>query len=282
MSLYKSEIGEKIVLGTYDNILKKWPVDNRQYTIKTQYGKTFIIESGNKKKSPLLLIHGSVSNSFTWASDVKSLSEHFNVYAIDIIGEAGYSDDSRPQYDSGAYPIWINEIIDALGYEKVYIAGASLGGWIALSYATNYRDRVEKMVLLCPGGLYKQKTSFLFKVLPLRFLGKWGQNQISKIINGGKSLKTTEIGMKEALEYTGVISKYFKPRLDKLPIYSGDSLKRLTMPCLVMFGDQDNLLYAKESMEHIKAYARNVETETLVNTGHAISNQTNRIIDFLR
>ncbi|RAV21202.1 hypothetical protein DQG23_11095 [Paenibacillus contaminans] len=65
-NIYKSEVGKREVLGQYRKILASWPVENRQYEVETRFGATFVIESGSKDNPPLILLHGSVSNSFTW------------------------------------------------------------------------------------------------------------------------------------------------------------------------------------------------------------------------
>lgn len=88
-NIYKSEVGKRVVLGQYRKILTCWLVENHQYEVETRFGSTFVIESGSKDNPPLILLHGSVSNSFTWYGDVALLSNTHNVYAIDIIGEAG-------------------------------------------------------------------------------------------------------------------------------------------------------------------------------------------------
>lgn len=151
-NIYKSEVGKQEVLGQYRKILASWPVENHQYEVETSLGPTFIIESGSKNNPPLILLHGSVSNSYTWYSDIASLSKTHNVYAIDIIGEAGLSATSRPSYKSGKYALWLNETINALRLSSCTIVAMSLGGWMALSFATTYPDKVDNLILLCPGA----------------------------------------------------------------------------------------------------------------------------------
>lgn len=72
--IYRNEAGKQAVLGEYRKILAAWPVSNKQYQIPTSYGETFVIVSGNPKNPALVLLHGSLSNSFTWFGDVPLLS----------------------------------------------------------------------------------------------------------------------------------------------------------------------------------------------------------------
>lgn len=75
-------------------------------------------------------------------SEVVHQDKTHNFYAIDIIGEAGLSATSRPSYESGAYPLWLNETICALGLSTCSVVPMSLGGWMALSFATKYQTRL--------------------------------------------------------------------------------------------------------------------------------------------
>jgi pimeloyl-ACP methyl ester carboxylesterase len=45
------------------------------------------------------------------------------------------------------------DLLDALGLDRVHVAGLSLGGWIAAQIAVLAPERVAKLVLVCPAGL---------------------------------------------------------------------------------------------------------------------------------
>ncbi len=279
-AIYKSEEGRREVLEQYRAILENWPVDNRQYVVDTSFGRTFIIESGDSGKPPLILLHGSASNSHVWFSDVAALSKHYRVYAIDMIGEAGLSEASRPSYQSGAYPQWLNEVMQALGLSTCSMVAMSLGGWMALSFAADCPDKVDRLVLLCPGGLAQAKASFVWKAVFFSLLGKWGQLQTLKLVGGGASA-TSSSRSPGNLALASLTFKHFKPRRAKLPLFSDQSLQRLTMPVLMLFGDQDQLIPAKQSMKRLQRCAPLATVEMLPQTGHLILNQTDRILRFL-
>ncbi len=280
-TIYKSEAGKQKVLAEYRRILADWPVDNKQYHIVTSYGETFVIESGNPTSPALVLLHGSLSNSFSWYGDVTLLSERFHVFAVDLLGEAGLSAESRPAYQSGAYEQWLDEVIARLGVKQCAIAGQSLGGWMALRYATIHPDKVSHLALLCPGGLARQRRDFLFRVL-LRSIAARGDQ--SKVINGvlgiDEGISDTD-EFRRTLEYILLINQYEKPRYATLPVFSDGELSRLTMPILVIFGENDMLLNAKKSIGRIELTAPNVTSVLLPNVGHAVLGQVERIRDFL-
>lgn len=276
--IYKSEKGKEEVLLEYRNYLHEWPVKNEQYHIDTSFGKTFVIESGMKGKPVLLLLHGSVSNSLTWLGDVALYSETHNVYCIDIIGEAGFSDEGRPDYKSGDYEKWLLEIVDQIGADQVSLCGISLGGWLSLNFAVHYPKRVKSMSLLCTSGLYREKVSFIFKVFFYSLLGQWGKDQIIKLVNGGKAPEILDEGMKKAMDFMMLINDNFNPRLGAIPIFTEDQLTSLDMPIQVIYGDHDYLLNAEESIKRIKDHAKAVAVLLLKDTGHAVANQ-GKVVD---
>ncbi|MCR1897433.1 alpha/beta hydrolase [Irregularibacter muris] len=281
-NIYKSEVGKQEVMEQYRKILASWPVENHQYKVNTSFGPTFIIESGSKENPPLILLHGSVSNSYTWYGDVASLSKTHNVYAIDIIGEAGLSATSRPGYEDGAYALWLNETINALKLSSCSIVAMSLGGWMTLSFATTYPDKVDNLILLCPGGLAHEKASFLWKAIFFSLLGKWGQLQTLKLVGGGNISSSSSSGLEEDLALSSLTFKYFKPRTAKMPLFTDQSLSKLTMPILMLFGDSDQLIPANKSIKRLKKFARQPKIELLPDTGHLIVNQADRILKFLK
>ena len=137
-SIFKSTFGKEEILNYYDEVLNKYSDNNKQYYIETRYGKTFVIESGEKTAPPLILLHGSGMSSFMWLKDLKEYSKKYRVFAIDILGEPGKSDDNRLSLAGDEHSQWILDIYDSLNIKKANIVGISLGAWIALKFALSY------------------------------------------------------------------------------------------------------------------------------------------------
>ena len=55
--------------------------------------------------------------------------------------------------DSPAYAEWLDDVLNALKVERTVLVGMSQGAWVALKYTTEKPDKVEKLVLICPGGV---------------------------------------------------------------------------------------------------------------------------------
>jgi len=278
-SIYKTEGGRDAVLTRYRSILEQWPVEKTEHHVETDFGSTFVIECGRSDAPPLILLHGSVSNSFAWMGEVDKLTQSHRVFAIDLIGEAGFSAPNRPSYESGAYPKWLEEILDRLELGRVSIVGMSLGGWMALSFATNHPDRVSHLSLLCPGGVVRESGSFLFKALFYMLLGEWGKTRIFKLVNGGRLPNSS--GMEDAYEFMSLINEHFKPRTAKLSLFTDEALERLTMPVQVIFGENDALIPPKGTIDRLSEFVMKLDAHLLPEIGHVVVGQSERIAGFL-
>lgn len=97
---------------------------------------------------PLLLIHGYPFDHTMWFSTIASLGSKAKVIAPDLpgFGRAPVLADEKPSMD--AYAKFLIEHLDANNHQRVVIAGMSMGGYVALAFAENHRDRVVGLGLI--------------------------------------------------------------------------------------------------------------------------------------
>ena len=70
------------------------------------------------------------------------MSQDYRVYAPDIIGSAGKSSPTRPNYNDLGYAQWLTELLDVFNIPKANFIGASGGGWLILKLATFAAGRI--------------------------------------------------------------------------------------------------------------------------------------------
>jgi pimeloyl-ACP methyl ester carboxylesterase len=182
--IYKSAAGERAVRERTLELLRDWPLPSQHLRLPTREGETSVVACGPESAPPLLLFHGSGANAVMWMGDVADWAKHFRVYAVDMIGEPGLSAPSRPPLASDAYALWLDDVLNGLSIARASLAGVSLGGWLALDYATRRPERVERLALLRPGGVGRQRSSFAWKALPLLLLGEWGRRRGMRVALG--------------------------------------------------------------------------------------------------
>jgi pimeloyl-ACP methyl ester carboxylesterase len=100
----------------------------------------------------IVLLHGITGSSRTWDEVIPPLAERHTVIAPDLLGH-GESAKPRGDYSLGAYASGVRDLLIALGIEKATVVGHSLGGGVAMQFAYQFPDRVDRLVLVSSGGL---------------------------------------------------------------------------------------------------------------------------------
>ncbi len=108
----------------------------------------------------LALVHGITNSSASWEPVLGLLAQHFTVVAPDLLGH-GDSAKPRGDYSLGANASLLRDLLLALGHERASVAGHSLGGGIAMQFAYQFPERVERLILVSSGGLGRQVTPVL-------------------------------------------------------------------------------------------------------------------------
>lgn len=96
---------------------------------------------------PLLLIGGMISTRQIWSPHVAELGRHFRLITIDN-RESGESDPETKPYtvsdmaDDGAV------LLRALSVRRAHVLGHSMGGFIALNFAVDHPEFLDRLVLV--------------------------------------------------------------------------------------------------------------------------------------
>jgi pimeloyl-ACP methyl ester carboxylesterase len=275
MSIYRSPAGEKVVMDLYESVLARWPVPHETRMIPTRHGETFVIISGDATHPPLVLLHGAAGNSATWGDDVTGYCQRYRVVTVDLPGEPGKSAPNRPAWDSPAFAEWLADVLDALAIDRAVLVGMSQGGWTALKFAVSYPARVDRLVLICPGGVTVGNVSFYLRAMVLVLFGRWGARRVVRMMFARQPIPD---GVEDI--FTTVMSN-FKPRVGAPVIFTDDELRRLTMPIFLIGGDQDVIFDNEENARRLGRLVPNLTVKTVPGAGHAILYTVKPIMEFL-
>lgn len=161
-------------------------------------------EAGADTGGPVVvLVHGIASRAAQWQEVMQSFGETCHVIAPDLLGHGG-SAKPRGDYSLGAHACGIRDLMSALGHDRVSLVGHSLGGGIAMQFAYQFPERVERLALVCSGGLGREVSVFLRAatlpgaelVLPL-LAGSWVRRAAGKV---GLGLTRARVQLPKALE----------------------------------------------------------------------------------
>lgn len=118
-------------------------------------------EAGADSGGPVVvLVHGIASRASQWDAVMAELGQTCHVIAPDLLGH-GQSAKPRGDYSLGAHACGLRDLLAALGHDRVSLVGHSLGGGIALQFAYQFPERVERLALVCSGGLGREVSIFL-------------------------------------------------------------------------------------------------------------------------
>lgn len=94
---------------------------------------------------PLLILHGLFGSSDNWRSLGKKFSKNNSVYLIDLRNHG-----RSPHSNQMAYSDMANDLLGLIKDEKIIsptILGHSMGGKVALMFAKNYPEYLDKLIV---------------------------------------------------------------------------------------------------------------------------------------
>jgi pimeloyl-ACP methyl ester carboxylesterase len=103
----------------------------------------------------VLLVHGIAGRASSWDSVTTLLARDHRVLVPDLLGH-GESAKPRGDYSLGAHAAGLRDLMIALGEERATIVGHSLGGGVAMQFAYQFAERVERLALVSSGGLGRE------------------------------------------------------------------------------------------------------------------------------
>lgn len=125
-----------------------------EHTVVVAGKRIFFAEAGSGQ--PVVMLHGGgpgASGVSNYSRNIDALAQHFRVIVPDMPGY-GQSSKGVDQSDPfGDLADSIRGLIDEIGIATAYLVGNSYGGAAALRLALDTPDRVDKLVLMGPGGI---------------------------------------------------------------------------------------------------------------------------------
>ena len=101
----------------------------------------------------VVLLHANFSNLLDWDPWAAALRDRYRVVRFDMTSHGLTGPDPTGDYTLARTLALLERVIDRLQLERVTLAGTSLGGTLAIHYATTHPERVERLILLSPGSL---------------------------------------------------------------------------------------------------------------------------------
>jgi pimeloyl-ACP methyl ester carboxylesterase len=130
---------------------------NEAFTRETAAGVAFLRRPGSSGPPPLILLHGVGSDAESWAATMRRLDPRIEAIAWDAPGYGGSEPLPTAAPSPRDYAERLTVWLDALGLNRVVLAGHSLGALFAASFAAA-NPRVLALALLSPASGYGVKA----------------------------------------------------------------------------------------------------------------------------
>jgi pimeloyl-ACP methyl ester carboxylesterase len=234
----------------------------------------------------LVLLHGFGSSVFSWREVMPRLAQFGTVVAFD---RPAFGLTERPPADAwqGANPYTVDAqvqlavgLMDELGVERAILVGHSAGGGIAVLTSLQFPDRVQALILVSPaiyaGGGTPSWIRPLLRLPQVRRLGplvvRWQVAQLERALPTAwhdPSKITPEVlaGYRKPLQVDNWDVAFWEFLSASRPVGVADQLDRVTMPALVVTGDDDTWVPTAQSVR-LASELPNAELAVIPSCGH--------------
>jgi pimeloyl-ACP methyl ester carboxylesterase len=248
----------------------------------------------------MLMLHGFPEFWYSWRHQIPEFASDFQVVALDL---RGYNHSDKPSAQS-AYAMAelvkdVKGVIEGLGYQTCILVGHDWGGAIAWSFAYQYPELVERLIVLnsphptkfvqgltTPQQLLRSYYIFLFQLpwLPELFLQLGDYQAIEAIfvdtaVDKSAFTKADIDAFKDAAAKRGALTamlNYYRN------IFWGERLNRtwgiLEVPTLMIWGEKDVAL-GKELTYGTEAYVRDFQIKYIPKCSHWVQQEQPQLVN---
>jgi pimeloyl-ACP methyl ester carboxylesterase len=233
----------------------------------------------------LLLIHGMAGTCENWHEVIEPLARNHTVIAPDLPGH-GVSAGGPGDYSLGNLAAGLRDLLLVLGHDRATLVGHSLGGGIAMQFAYQFPEMVDRLVLVSSGGLGLEVSPVLrAAALPGADLFIAATASTGQKVGGAIGRGLSAIGMKPAADVAEVARGYAslsepgrrKAFLATLRSVVGTEGQRVSatdrfylaeeVPVLIVWGARDPIIPARHG-EEAHASLPGSELEIFEGAGH--------------
>ncbi len=196
---------------------------------------------------PLILLHGIGSSLHTWDEWTATLKSDFRIIRLDLPGFGLTGADSTNDYSMERNISILHSFLGSLNISTYYLAGNSLGGWLAWEYTLDYPDEVKKLILIDAAGFITPdnppkplRLSQKFKKRTIKGAPRFAIRKFLKQAYGDKSKITDDLVDRyyqinnrpgNGLAFYTIVTADYNPRTSRIP--------EIQAPTLILWGAED-------------------------------------------
>jgi pimeloyl-ACP methyl ester carboxylesterase len=238
---------------------------------------------------PVVLLHGFGGSAFDFRTLLPALTDRFRVVAVDLPG-FGYSDRDVPEISSAAWIETLVGLLSELHIERAVFVGHSMGGGVVQRFADAHPEKVERLVLVDSVSAAERRRAASLTA-PVSLIATIVQGGIAlfgganrlldrTVADPSRLTPTAREGHLEPLRIRGSAAAVRQMLADSAREEPID-LTRLTMPVLLLWGEQDRVVKLNVA-ERLLGTLPNARIEVVPDAGHLVLEEqpeaANRIV----
>jgi pimeloyl-ACP methyl ester carboxylesterase len=243
-----------------------WPAAPSEMDVPTAVATTRAYHLDGAGDS-VVLLHGAGTTSLMWVPLLAQLVGRC-VYALDLPGDPGRSVQRSVMRDADDLIRWLDDVLDALGLERMQLVGASYGGWVAMLSALRFPDRVASLTMLEP--VLERVRPWFFAHAMACGLAMLTPRPIRR--RAARRLHMEALATDDPrLRRWGFLgqTKYRRGAPKFVPV-ADEQLRTLAVPTLVLLGENSSVHRARSVLRRVRSLVPGVDAELVPDAGHAL------------
>jgi len=181
----------------------------------------------------VIILHGWTKNPEKWGSLLSIFKDKKINFEFPKI--PGLTENLDKVWDLPDYVGWLKNIVDK-EKDKVILIGHSNGGRIALSFSSQYPDKVEKLILIDSAGIYHNELPHRLKIFVFKTIAKLG-----KKITTSRRLEDILYKLAREGDYKKSDPIMKQTMLNLLNSNKDLVISKITIPTLIIWGREDKI-----------------------------------------
>lgn len=216
-------------------------------TVILQYAVIEYQRLGHGK--PLVLLHGFPLDIGIWDSILPLLQRQYEIILPNLRG-FGKSESRTNEYSLSNMAGDVADLLGHLGLEESFIAGHSMGGYIALAFGSSYPDRLLGLGLISTQVIADSPERRESRYQTAAQVAEFGMDSLAKTMaqklssDPAQQAKSLEIILRQSTRGVLCALKALAERNDQTT-----TLKSLEKPVVIVHGDSDLLIPVERANE---------------------------------
>ncbi|ABU56923.1 alpha/beta fold hydrolase [Roseiflexus castenholzii] len=200
-----------------------------------------------RRGAPVIFLHSWLGSWRYWLPTMEHASERYRTFAIDFWG-FGESDRRDGAFSIAEYVDLVICFMNQLGIARASLVGHGLGGMVALRTASQYPDRVSRLMIVSAPIQGSQIQNYVRPGALSRLFGRTAPSNIWTRLMRQLNVDYPQI-LNEIIEDTDSLSETVVQRVIESVVATDlrEDLERLETPLLAVFGEKDAIVSSDQA-----------------------------------